>query len=405
MVYTIPYKKVVDYSLNEKIDRDKIEYIAISLPVFLSSRISGLEGFRRHFADKLSGYGFPVIGWEVGETFGTAQTADPREVYLNNLEKAKIYLGILDLEYGAEISDTGISATEDEYNHAVSSGKEVVLFVSRKPKVGKAKVLEEKWLKLHTVGLYRDSLEMEKILGETISNILLAHSENWIMVGDLVLNASYSEKNDEIIIDKVTSKEEIVEYLDRIELNSDLSFIDIDLGETTSTILLEKVKTKRFAGIFEYTIKLKKQPRLERESWNRWKNYKDIDISSFNFIEGEPHLRQALAFSLNVNKGEIPMAPDSGSNLYNICQTYSKNGALFRILATIDIIETLTRSRLDPIKKLPSLPISCLERISVLEISNISNVGFDAKLQAKVKDKEDLLHDIEIKWPQEEEPN
>jgi hypothetical protein len=128
-MFTSPYQKIIDYSFDKRIDNEKIKFITKDLPIFISSRISGLETERSLIAKNLEALGFPVIGWEIGEKFGVAQTFQTRDVYLNNLKKAAIYLGIVDKEYGAVNQDIGISATEDEYNNAIKDDKEIILFI------------------------------------------------------------------------------------------------------------------------------------------------------------------------------------------------------------------------------------------------------------------------------------
>ena len=79
---------------------------------------------------------------------------DPRadQVYLGEVERCDIYLGIFGYEYGYE-DENGVSPTEHEYNHASSCGKTRLVYVwgsdekKRAPKmrqlISKARSLSE----------------------------------------------------------------------------------------------------------------------------------------------------------------------------------------------------------------------------------------------------------------------
>jgi hypothetical protein len=61
-----------------------------------------------------------------------ANERDPRNIYLDMVEEATIYLGLLGQTYGSQDED-GISPTEHEYNHAVRLKKDRILFLKDIP--------------------------------------------------------------------------------------------------------------------------------------------------------------------------------------------------------------------------------------------------------------------------------
>jgi hypothetical protein len=396
-MYTLPYEKIIDYSFDKKIDKEKIKFVTKDLPVFISSRLAGLEAERDLIANKLNEIEFPVIGWETGIKFGVAQTNQTRDVYLYNLKKAVIYLGIIDKDYGTVIEDIGISATEDEYNNAVQDNKEILLFVSKNKKDNKANDLVEKWKKSHTITFYDNISDLENKIDDVINGLLVRYCENWIMLGDLIFNSPYKIINNEIIINKITTNNEVIKYFNSLTKGEELKFIDLNVGEVIYTEFLNIEIEKNYARIFEFNLSLKRLPRIERISWNEYQNYIDFDMNSLNTISGVPHLRQSVYLSMLLNRGEI-LYCKSGSNLYNICQSYSSNVPLATILIKIDIIETVMSKR-EPLNNEKITPhVPCLERIEILSITGIEDNGFKCKIKLDVNNSESHIFEYDCFW-------
>jgi len=396
-MYTLPYEKIVDNSFDKKIDKEKIKFVTNDLPIFISSRLAGLETERDLIARKLIEMDFPVIGWEIGEKFGVAQTHQTRDVYLYSLQKAVIYLGIIDKDYGTVMEDIGISATEDEYNNAVKDNKEMLLFVSKNSKDKKANDLVEKWKKNHTITFFSNISDLENKIDDVINGLLVRHCENWIMLGDLIFNSPYRIINNEIKINKITTNDEVISYFNSITKGEELKFIDLSVGEVVYAEFLNIEIIKNYARIFEFNITLKRFPRINRISWNEFQRYIDLDINGFNKISGEPLLRQSAHLSMMINRGEIPYST-SGSNLYNICQKYFLNLPLATILIKFDIIETIMSKR-EAIRNEEITPrVPCLERIEILSITDIKENGFKCKIKLDINSETTRIYEYDCYW-------
>lgn len=61
----------------------------------------------------------------------SAKSISAENIYLGEVARCDIYVGILGYDYG-KIGDDGISATEREFNEAKKSSKEILIFVKRK---------------------------------------------------------------------------------------------------------------------------------------------------------------------------------------------------------------------------------------------------------------------------------
>lgn len=76
-----------------------------------------------------------------------AVARSPEDVYLNEIDNSIIYLGIFAQQYG-KITSHGVSATEIEYDHATSLGKDRLIFVKQlPPKSKRAKRMSDLILK------------------------------------------------------------------------------------------------------------------------------------------------------------------------------------------------------------------------------------------------------------------
>ena len=68
-----------------------------------------------------------------------ASQRSPSDIYLGEIDKCTIYLGIVGLRYG-RIIENGISATEREFDYAIEIGRDPLIFVkiltprARRPK-------------------------------------------------------------------------------------------------------------------------------------------------------------------------------------------------------------------------------------------------------------------------------
>jgi hypothetical protein len=66
----------------------------------------------------------------------------PSDIYLGEIDRCAIYLGIFGLRYG-RLNDDGISATEEEFDYAIEIGRDPLIFVKElTPKAVRAKRME-----------------------------------------------------------------------------------------------------------------------------------------------------------------------------------------------------------------------------------------------------------------------
>ena len=66
----------------------------------------------------------------------------PSDIYLGEIKKCAIYLGIFGLRYG-RLNDNGISATEQEFDYAISIGRDPLIFIKElTPKARRAKRMQ-----------------------------------------------------------------------------------------------------------------------------------------------------------------------------------------------------------------------------------------------------------------------
>ena len=98
-----------------------------AMKVFISSVRRGLESERDYLPDLILANGHEPLRFE---DFG-AQDLTSRGACLGGVQQADVYLLVLGPHYGAEMSDSGISATEEEFNTATTRGIPVYVFKKR----------------------------------------------------------------------------------------------------------------------------------------------------------------------------------------------------------------------------------------------------------------------------------
>ena len=71
-----------------------------------------------------------------------ASRRSPSNIYLGEIDKCAIYLGIFGLRYG-RLNDDGISSTEQEFDYAIAIGRDPLIFVKAlTPKARRAKRMQ-----------------------------------------------------------------------------------------------------------------------------------------------------------------------------------------------------------------------------------------------------------------------
>lgn len=88
-----------------------------------------------------------------------ASHRNPSDIYLEEIDKCVIYLGIFGLCYG-RLNDHGISATEHEFDYAIAIERDPLIFVKKlAPKARRAKRMEALIRKAgnHTYTTFRNS--------------------------------------------------------------------------------------------------------------------------------------------------------------------------------------------------------------------------------------------------------
>jgi len=71
-----------------------------------------------------------------------ASQRSPSDIYLGEIDKCTVYLGIFGLYYG-KIIENGISATEQEFDYAIRIGRDPLIFIKRlTPRASRAKRMQ-----------------------------------------------------------------------------------------------------------------------------------------------------------------------------------------------------------------------------------------------------------------------
>jgi hypothetical protein len=66
----------------------------------------------------------------------------PSDIYLGEIDRCAIYLGIFGLRYG-RLNGAGISATEEEFDYAINIGRDPLIFIKQlTPSAGRAKRMD-----------------------------------------------------------------------------------------------------------------------------------------------------------------------------------------------------------------------------------------------------------------------
>lgn len=406
---TLPYTKIIEYSKPADIPFEFLKKTTAHHPVFLSSRFTGMEQLRKLVAEKFTEYGYPVMGWELGENFGSTQKRPPREVYLDALKKSKVYCGVLDTSYGPDIID-GCSATEDEYNHAITWGHELCLLTGKtEPKEDKTKTLISKWRGLHTVSSFASEVELVTAVDLFIKNHILRIGMNWIMIDDVILPSGYKTSSTGVSVQFSTANASVVSHLKRFSPGQEIGFIDLSEGIRLDLIVEDIQFNKLASSVWAIDAQFKKGVPVVPMSWQQWSQLKDIGLTKdgdldifngdFRMVSGIEHVPQAIKLALNVNRGERVMRPEIGSNLYNILDAFADYPELAELLIKFDVIETLTRPTENHSGDKSYPAFACVESVDVQRVSNISKRHVDLKLKLSVKGHSvPLESELAIKW-------
>jgi hypothetical protein len=97
------------------------------MKVFISSVRRGLEPERDYLPDLIRALGHEPLRFE---DFG-AQDLTSRGACLGGVQEADVYLLLLGAVYGGELEDSGLSATEEEFNTATGRGLPIYVFKKR----------------------------------------------------------------------------------------------------------------------------------------------------------------------------------------------------------------------------------------------------------------------------------
>ena len=95
----------------------------------------------------------------------------PSDVYLGEIDRCVIYLGIFGLQYG-RLNENRISATEQEFDYAIEKGRDPLIFVKKlTPKARRAKRMQAliRKTKAHTYTTFRNT---DHLLSEVQRSLL-----------------------------------------------------------------------------------------------------------------------------------------------------------------------------------------------------------------------------------------
>ncbi|MCD4847120.1 MAG: DUF4062 domain-containing protein [Candidatus Aegiribacteria sp.] len=88
-----------------------------------------------------------------------ASQRSPSDIYLGEIDKCAIYLGIYGLRYG-RLSENGISATEQEFDYAIEKSRDPLIFVKNlTPKAHRANRMQAliRKARAHTYTTFRNT--------------------------------------------------------------------------------------------------------------------------------------------------------------------------------------------------------------------------------------------------------
>ena len=97
--------------------------------------ISSVQNEFAHARDKLASFINNDPYWSqffyafIFENLPASQRS-PRDIYLGEIDRCSIYLGIFGLRYGT-MNQKGISATEEEFDYAIEIGRDPLIFVKK----------------------------------------------------------------------------------------------------------------------------------------------------------------------------------------------------------------------------------------------------------------------------------
>ncbi len=126
--------------------------------------ISSIQSEFAHTRDKLASFINNDPYWSqffYAFIFGNlpASRRSPSDIYLVEIDKCAIYLGIFGLRYG-RLNENGISATEQEFDYAIKIGRDPLIFVKiLTPKARRSKRMQALIRKTstHTYTRFRNS--------------------------------------------------------------------------------------------------------------------------------------------------------------------------------------------------------------------------------------------------------
>lgn len=158
------------------------------MKVFISSVIHGYEEYREAAAN-----GVEVLGYEVSRSEDFSARPDtPQQACLSEVRDSDVVILLLGERYGTK-QESGLSATQEEYNEAKKSNKPVLVFIESdiEPELDQAEFIKkvEDWTSGHLINRFSDSKLKAQI---TKSLHYLALQQNNLVSED---NATERAKN------------------------------------------------------------------------------------------------------------------------------------------------------------------------------------------------------------------
>lgn len=159
--------------------------------VFVSSCMADTRPERRAVAEAVSAAEAMPVWFEV---FG--RDGDAEEAYLAEVDSSTIYMAVLNEAHGRQDRDTGLSATEAEYQRARQTGKRIQIWIAadapqRDPPL--VRFIGDRLRVFHTTEDYNNANDLSTRVQRRLQTLAAEALSPWVKVGSLVFRATEIE--------------------------------------------------------------------------------------------------------------------------------------------------------------------------------------------------------------------
>ena len=178
--------------------------------VFISSAMGDTAAERAAVAEAVRDEGaHPIWFEELGRDAGA------EEAYLEGVDRATIYVGVLNEQYGRQL-ETGFSATETEYRRARELGKRVAVYSSAEAagREGHLNLSLERIRVFITTESYSDVADLGQRVRRRLHELAGEALSPWVKLGDYVFRADEIADHGGVVTIKARVDDEIAHALE-----------------------------------------------------------------------------------------------------------------------------------------------------------------------------------------------